>query len=346
MTWYFILLLGAATPAIFARLTARGAWWQIFSIVIAIFVGLRYQVGPDWPSYIEILDYDSGRDIRDILTSSEPGYHILSWVSSSMGLGIYGVNFLTSAIFVFGLTKFCSTFDEKWMALASSIPFLVIVVAMSANRQAPAIGLELYLLSVWKSSGIIKRSLFIVLASTFHVSAIFLMIFAVLDLRLNLILKIIIASVASFAVYSGIADSTSFMRYSSSYVEHSDTFAAAGSLQQILVPGIPAIIIIIFWKTFSRMTDNWTVIRNLSLFLIILIPFNFAYSVAAARLSYYGFAVPIFFYANVVRCTRNTKLRKAIRLVTLFSFFVTLSLWIAFANHSTYYIPYENVLFN
>ena len=48
-----------------------------------------------------IADDDTGRDIGDILTSIEPAYHLLAWASSGLGLGVYGVNFVTSSIFVF-----------------------------------------------------------------------------------------------------------------------------------------------------------------------------------------------------------------------------------------------------
>ena len=71
----------------------------------------------------------------------EPGYTLLNWVSGQLNIGVYGVNLFCGIVFTYGLILFCKSQPYPWISLGIAMPFLGIIFAMGATRQAAALGL-------------------------------------------------------------------------------------------------------------------------------------------------------------------------------------------------------------
>ncbi|MCL4722405.1 MAG: EpsG family protein, partial [Gammaproteobacteria bacterium] len=173
------------------RRTSAFLWLSAF-LVLLIFVGLRHKVGMDWNNYLYMIQRANMGDVTDALKVAEPAYAFILWVSGQLGLGVYGANLVTSTIFCLGLFRYARSTSSPWMALTVAMPILVIVVAMSANRQAAAIGVILWLMADWDRYSFLRRSAYVMAAAMFHASAVLFLIFTVADARFRFVMKVIL----------------------------------------------------------------------------------------------------------------------------------------------------------
>lgn len=148
-----------------------GPLLALAGILVAIMVGLRYEVGGDWGQYLVILDRIGQMDFRQGLWDQDPGYSVLNWVSARAGFGIWFPNLICAVIFAWGLVRFARRQPNPWLAMVVSVPYLINVVAMGYTRQGVAIGFILAGLAVIER-GVIRFAVYLVLAVMFHKSSI------------------------------------------------------------------------------------------------------------------------------------------------------------------------------
>src|SRR4051812_19863901 len=102
MTAYWVAFLVPAMAVLWpfrATPAFRRFMWLFAALWLALFVGLRHQVGADWFNYlVQFNDAAEGRFIW-----SEPGYAAVNWLMIEMGLDIHAVNLICGGIFVAGL---------------------------------------------------------------------------------------------------------------------------------------------------------------------------------------------------------------------------------------------------
>ena len=159
--------------------TPVGAWVAV-GIVLTLLIGFRYEVGGDWFNYFRNLDDVAGAMLDEVFLMSDPGYQFLSWLSLEMDWDIFGVNLMAGGIFAIGLVVFCRSLPRPWLALAVAVPYLVIVVAMGYTRQGVALGLAMLGLVALGKKGTGWFVFWVMLAATFHKTAVLLLPLAAL----------------------------------------------------------------------------------------------------------------------------------------------------------------------
>lgn len=342
---YFALLTLAAIPALAYQSGHTNLNWRVFFALCLIFVGLRYQVGSDWEGYLAIAENVYREPFSKVFENAEFLYYVFVWLSVDLGLGIYGANVVTSYIFLVGVFRFCGSLPNRWLALLTSLPFLVIVVGMSANRQAAAIGLSLVLLADWQQSNLTKKMLIIMVAMLFHSSAAVLVMLFVVDSSLSKSRRWLLAALLAVLTSYFLVDLSSVQRYESSYVQHREEFHADGAILQILVNALPAVLAIIFRGRYQKILPNFRVIYWMAILSIALVPIGLAYSVIASRISFYLFPVSIALTSMAPILFSDEKSQNIALLAAAGAAFITLSLWLTFANHAYNHKPYQNIIF-
>lgn len=329
-----------------ARNKPHPAAWGMVWLIFVWFVGLRHQVGGDWVNYLRITEVINLLPLSDALRVQEPIFSLLTWVSAKLGFGVYGVNLIGAAIAGAGLFAYCRKQFSPWMALATALPFLVIVAMMSANRQGMAIGIVLYVMSRWQSLGILKRSFGIALAAMFHTSAAILMVLSVIDLNISAWRKaalLMLVSVAAILILS--SSDAAFNRYTQIYIQSQpEGVYSSGAVFHLLLNAVPGAIILLFRRRWMALVEDWRLIQQLSIISIALLPFVTLFSVAVGRMSLYLFPVSIAFISNLQRLASSSDFRALIRMLTIFILAVILWAWLEFANSAVTYLPYKNVL--
>src|SRR6478735_8755093 len=101
-----------------------------YFLVLLVFVGLRYEVGPDWAQYGNIylnwqyIDLAAGASVR------EPGFFILNKFSDVLGFGFQGVVFVCAFIFLLGMFAYAGQTANAWIAVVVITPYLIFVISM------------------------------------------------------------------------------------------------------------------------------------------------------------------------------------------------------------------------
>ena len=341
---YIAFFCVAGIPALLDSSRRRRVAWSAVWLVFVVFIGLRHHVGADWFSYIRITQERFESSFAEAAQDPELLFSLLTWSSAKLGFGVYGANLVGAAIFCAGLFSYASKQANRWLALTTAVPFLIIAGTMSANKQGMAIGVVLFVMARWKGLSLAQRSVGILVAGLFHSSAMVLLVLVIVDLpigRLRRTLLMLIAVVASIWVLNrpDAASNTFADRYI-----FEQTHSAAGAVMHLLLNLAPALAMLGTRKWWSRVLPNWHLIHSLCVAVVVmalLVPF---YSQAVSRMSLYFFPVSISFFAWLPRMTGNIGGRNLVRLFSVAALATVLTIWIGYSNQAQKFRPYQNVL--
>jgi hypothetical protein len=312
--------------------------------MLVLFTGLRDHVGMDWNNYLLMSRYMGSETLAQAMRRAEPAFALLLWSSTKAGWGVYGANLVGAVIFSLGLFRCARATSAPWLALAVSMPMLVVVVAMSANRQAIAIGVLLWLVAVWQQTPLWRRVCIVLLAASFHYSAAFFLLFVALDLEMRPAFKLALALIMGAAMIVFLQYSGAMDRYDQTYVRgQSDITYSPGATQHVLFNGIPALLVFLRQKFRDKVLPNQLLVR-MAWMALLLVPLAFAFSAAAGRMTLYLFPVSMFVLSGFARLLGDIHSRAAARTFLGFFLLAVLAYWLNFANSSRAYNPYGNAL--
>lgn len=172
--WLFFACL---TLLSFVQPKGRG-WFAAIAVVLIAWVGLRYQVGTDWGTYVGWVREAENVAITTAFDGMDPAYGLVNWLGANGLGGIYFVNLLCATLAVVPLVVFCSTRKNPFLALLVAFPYLVTVVYMNYTRQSVAIGFGMLALLSVERQRIGTFLAAVTLAALFHKSALCLFVIA------------------------------------------------------------------------------------------------------------------------------------------------------------------------
>lgn len=326
----------------------NGLWW-LYAFFLTLLIGLRYEVGGDWDNYIRIFTEVSLMDgLRDISLSGDPGYQILNYFSYKLGFGIYGVNVICALIFSIGLTMFCRNLPRPFLALTVAIPYLIIVVSMGYSRQAVALGFAMIGLVNLGKNKKLSFIFLIFLATTIHKSAILLLPIYVLSSTKNKFWSMVwlgIVVATFFLVF--VADSITMIY--SNYTNLEDIASQSdGAFIRLAMNLVPACIYLLFYKRFNLSKINKPLWGWFSIISIGLMALYFVIPASSAldRIALYiiPLQLVIFSYLPDIFGHQNAIHRWIILFILLY-YSLVLFIWLNFATHSHFWLPYQNLIF-
>lgn len=322
-------------------LVKRFAWGLMF-VCFTVLIGLRHEVGGDWDTYLAVYHEFSSATFEDALTYKDPGYGILNWLVGQIDGGVYGVNLVCAAIFVGGLISFCRRQPMPWLAFLVSIPTFAIVVAMGFTRQATALGLVFYALNALVDRRFLKFIVLIVLAGSFHKTALPFLFLPLLIPGKGFLITIPLLCVAVTAAWFLSAPAEALWTL---YVD--SEMEAAGGFVRVLMNALPAAAFFVFWMLgFGRQfKDRWlwlwfSLVAVMSVFLV-----DFASS-AVDRAALYLAPLQIAVLSRIPDSIPDKPLGLVIGFVILVAYGVVLVTWMLYANNAPHWLPYQNVLFS
>lgn len=242
----------------------------VAGIILIIFIGFRREVGGDWWNYLHIFGDISRSSFLTGLRRAEPAYALLNWIAVYLGVGIWLPNLVCGTIFVAGLTKFCSEEPNPSLALVIALAYFVIVVAMGYTRQSAALGLVMLALNQYQRGSTLRMALWLVLAVTFHTSAIVMLpVLAVASVRRGFLPILLFAVLAAVIVYQFAGTISQLVsRYTA------ETFSSAGAVPRLLMNLLPAIVFLTFPQRLARNPSDqrlWTIFAVLALMSVVLL---------------------------------------------------------------------------
>lgn len=322
-------------------------YWGVtfaFAAVLVVFMGYRYEVGADWISYEFIYRAVSTYPLADAMQVSDPAYIFVNLVVSWFGGSVWHVNLICCAIFIYGLFRLCFTLPNPYLGIATAIPYLLIVVGMGFTRQATAIGCIMVALANYRGNLRFPTLAWLILAVTFHKSAIFMLPLFILSTSknrtLNIGIGIVVAAFLGVTLIFGELEPLLEL-----YVGGEMQSEGAGI--RLALSASAAVFFFIFLNKRDLLGQRTVLWRYLAVTALALVP---AYVVLSSstvidRLAFLLLPFQVFVYSYIpVVFGRRDILRLPITVAVIALNFLIMFVWLVYAEHSQYWLPYRSVL--
>jgi len=311
-------------------------------LLICFLVGLRYEVGGDWGSYLLHLLRARYIEFREIPTAGDPGYVLVNWIAVRLGGDIWLVNLTCATLFSLGLFRFVMAQPRPWLALTVAVPYLILVVAMGYTRQGVAIGIAMLGVVALGSHGSnVKFVSWVVLAATFHKSAVLLIpIAALVQKRGRVWTGFWVGSAAIVAYFTLLEDSVATLMRS--YVEAN--YDSAGAAIRVWMNALPATILVLNRNRFPFRPQERPLFVALALLALALVPALFLSpsSTAVDRLGLYLIPLQILVLSRLPDALGgNKRARRFLSVLVIVYSAGVQFVWINYATHASYWLPYK-----
>lgn len=346
MLVYWLLFLVLAGGALLARSDTDRRSALLFVALAALptilMIGLRWEVGPDWPAYVDIYKYTSLYPLGQSLAHADPGYFTTMWILHWFDAPFWVLNLVCGTVFVAGLTAFARRQPNPWLAFLVAFPYLVIVVAMSGNRQSMALGLMFFALNAFERERLIKFTALILLAGTFHGSVLLVLPFGLLSYSRNGLMSVILLLLAAVLAYYLSRDA--FTIYANRYTQV--RIQSTGVAYRLAMNGLAAGIFLIYHRRFAFSEHQGKLWRNMSLATLALVPalLIIPSSTAIDRFLLYLFPLQFVILSRVPFALGQDK-RSDIQLTIGVVAYAALvqAVFLVFGKFAQAYIPYQTI---
>lgn len=342
--YWLMFLLPAWGVLMPGRLKTRQAWvpWAFVFLLFALMMGLRHEVGGDWGTYNRHFVQAASRTVVDIVTKSDPGYYLLNWVFAKVGGGVYSVNLVCAVVMMWGTVVFCRAQPNPWLALLAAVPYMLVVVGMGYTRQAVALGFALLGLAALGNGRVRMFVLWIAIGATFHKSAVLLLPIASLAASRNRLLTAAIVGATTLLLYYLLLADASEALWQN-YVEAE--YQSSGGMIRVLMNVVPAVLLILFRKRLVPDLQERKLWLWIAVFALACLPLVGLASTAVDRVALYLIPIQLFVFSRVPRLARTVSTRTPLVLGVVGYYAAVLIVWLMYATHSQYWLPYQNVLF-
>jgi len=342
-------LLMLAVPAVFA-LSGISRPRLILLLVVALYclmIALRFQVGMDWNNYLRIYASRHAWPVPRIMAGPEPGFGLLIWAAATLGGGMILVNAFAGLVFCLGFFAMARRCNEPLLAVVIATPLLVVPLAMSGTRQAIACGIIFLLFSNWERRSTLQRILFVLFASLFHFSALFVMVFVAVASNTSRLIRFAgtaVICVLVFIVISWVPDPIE--KYSRLYISGPHAQNAQGAVDQVGLLALAGLIYFALRRRWIELNGENRLYDYLAAAALAAFPFILISSVGAYRFALYFWPMAMYVFAGVPALIQSATGRALYRLLSVAASFALLIGWLMLANTSFAWMPYRNWLMN
>ncbi|WP_324808144.1 EpsG family protein [Sphingomonas sp. LY29] len=307
-------------------------------VFIALMIGLRYEVGADWENYEFIFSYARFSELGEMLVLGDPGYQFINWVVQAAGFEIWVVNMFCGVVFAAGLFSFARIQPNPWLAVLIAFPYFAIVVAMGYSRQSVALAVVMAgLAALCRGRSITVYIGYIALAATFHKSAVLALPVAIFAGQRNLALNLIVGLAASVLLYDVfVSDAVEgLMR---NYVEAE--YSSQGAIIRVAMGALPALIYLPWMHRFAFDEGERKLWRNFALaaLALVIVLATTPSSTAVDRVALYVLPLQIAIFCRLGIAFPGFSLHKVA--VAVYCFAIQF-VWLNFAEHAQYWVPYQ-----
>ncbi|MDR7135852.1 hypothetical protein J2X06_003070 [Lysobacter niastensis] len=322
------------------RLPQRQAWWIWCGVgaFFALMMGLRHEVGGDWFNYVPHFQATARMTFLEALQRSDPGYYALNWLAARLGGSIYTVNLVCAALMMWGTVAFCRRQPNPWLALLAAVPYMLVVVGMGYTRQSVALGFALLGLVALGDKRVRSFVVWVAVGALFHKSAVLLLPIAALATSRNrLTTGLLVLVSTALLYYLLLADSAENLWIN--YVE-ADMQSQGGAIR-VAMNVVPALLLVVLGKRLepdpaARRLWSW-----MAVFALACVPMVAVSSTAVDRVALYLIPLQLFVFSRLPRLATTTKVRTPLVLGIVAFYAAVQFVWLNFATHAQYWVPYQ-----
>ncbi len=317
--------------------------WIFMGLIFTLFIGYRHEVGGDWGTYLRHFQAMSYFNLDEILKRSDPGYYLINWFMADWGYDIYLVNIICGALFMTGLIIFARQQPNPWLAITVSVPYLIVVVAMGYTRQGVALGFVFWGLVALEKQQFKQFLILVALAATFHKSAVLMIGLGMFLQGKGKAIRFLAVAFVGFGIWSAFLSQHQQQLWNS-YV--TVQMQSQGAFIRVAMNLIPALIFLLYrkeWKKEFKDYSFWVMIALGSLGSVVLV--NFA-STAVDRVALYFTPIQVVVYSRLPYLLRDKFNPQTVTFAILAYYALVLYVWLNYATHARYWVPYSNALFD
>ena len=308
------------------------------AILIALMIGLRFQVGGDWIQYEQLFAYARFSNVRQMLEFGDPAFQLVNLGVANLGGDFWLVNLISGVIFAWGLYRLANTQPDPWLVMIAAIPYLVVVVAMGYTRQGVAIGLLMAgLASLLRGGSVLRYAIYVAAAALFHKTAVVglpLIMFVGDRSRWINALFVIASGILMYDVFlSGATDG-----FFKNYVDA--RYNSQGASIRVAMSVIPATLFLLMRRRFAMGAKEDLLWRNFAYaaFALLVLLFVLPSSTVVDRLALYILPIQLVIVARLPRLGFGVGFG---RIMAVAYSFAVLFVWLNYAVHADYWIPYR-----
>lgn len=337
--WLMFLIPAWATLQPGHLKPSQARWmWVCVGVIFALMMGLRHEVGGDWGSYSRHFIRVSRLSFSEVLTSGDPGYYLLNWLVAQLGGSIYLVNLVCATVMMWGTVRFCRAQPSPWLALVAAVPYMLVVVGMGYSRQAVALGFALLGLVALGDGRVRMFVVWVGIGATFHKSAVLLLPIAALASSRNRFLSAGLAVVATLLLYYLLLRDASEALWAS-YVDAE--YQSSGGMVRVMMNVIPALLLLVLRHRLVPDSQERKLWIWMAIFCVACLPLVTIASTAVDRVALYLIPIQMFVFARLPRMAKSIVTRTPMVLATVGYYAAVLFVWLNFAVHSYYWLPYK-----
>lgn len=342
--YWLMFLLPAWAVLTPGRLPARQLTWVWFAVgvIFALMMGLRHEVGGDWFNYVPMFTRTARFTFDEVLAHDDPGYYVMNWLVAHAGGSVYQVNLISAVMMMWGTVVFCRAQPNAWLALLAAVPYMLIVVGMGYTRQAVALGFALLGLAALGNGKVRSFVIWVAVGATFHKSAVLLLPIAALASSRNRLLTGALVMVSTAMLYYLLLADASEALWEN-YVEAQ--YQSQGGMIRVLMNAMPALIFLLFRERLAPNPHERKLWIWIALFALVCLPLVSLASTAVDRVALYLIPLQLFVFSRVPVLASTVRTRTLLVLGVIGYYAAVQFVWMNYAVHSQYWLPYQFALF-
>ena len=312
--------------------------WIFFGVVFTLMIGFRYQVGGDWEPYLGHYDVALGVTLSEAISTSDPGYALLNWLSGRMDGGVYLVNLVCGAIVMAGVITFSRRQPQPWLALLVAVPYMIMVVAMGYTRQSVAMGFELLALVALMDGRMRRFALLVACGALFHKSVIVLLPLSVLASSRNRFWTFVWVGLTGVGLGLVVL------------VEHYDALwqnyveaqmVSEGGPIRVAMNALPAVLLLMFRKKLAPEGDERRLWMWMAVFSLACIPLVGLASTAVDRVALYFMPIQLYVFSRIHRLFDGQSYKTMAVVGVMLGYGLVQWVWLNYASHAFAWLPYQ-----
>jgi hypothetical protein len=272
----------------------RNALYYLCLGVLFLFVAFRYKVGCDWPGYLNIFELTRGEKPQ-----SEIGFWLANRLIHYFELDYPYINVIAAVGFFVGLHVLAKRQPDPLSILILAFPILILELAMSALRQAIAVGFLCFAYNAFVDRRVVRYVVFVLVATSFHSSAVIFLLLAPFCRGELSIRRITLGGVVALPGVYYILSSEAVETYSKRYVgTATDAFGAPFRSSLLLLTAM-AFLWFLDRKWKAQFPREHKLIIMSSYMMAATFPLSLYSSVAGDRIAFYLYPIQLTILARL-----------------------------------------------
>ena len=338
---YFFAAMGALSNAGKTVVRTSKVTWGFVGLFYILLIGFRMS-GGDWYNYFRRFEQMRYLTLEESFQIKDIGYQLISYHMYHWDWGFFALTMICAIISMVGLIIFLRKQPNPWLGLTVAVPYLILVVYMGYMRQGVALGFVMWGIVALDRGKFLHFLFLIMLATTFHKSAIMMIAFGIFSGHKGKLLKLLGIAAAGAGIWSAFVSSGADALVTN-YVDAQ--MQSSGALIRVLLNSVPAVLLLYFRKEWKRDFSDYRFWFMISLASLVSIGLVGLASTAVDRMALYFIPLQIVVFARLPFLARKKISPKVTTFLIVIFYFTILFVWLNFAANVRFWLPYNNLLF-